>query len=274
MHARDGKANAKQSNGELESDISGFNEQQTQTSDLVNAHSYPGASEGRTTVPIKDILSSEVQPDLSPEPTPLQNNSGLLLDHTKQGIFSGNTRNHVGPFYLNGPTNTQQVPWAPTARSSHETDLLRHFRYQIGPWLDVGDPDCAFGIQVLLLSRSNRPLQAAILALSASQRCYLPQPRDGDIQSATSFRKEAEEGLENQPELVKRAGRILLLLQDLLPVGFHRWRSHIEAASGSFAQTMPTGELGEAVFWLHFRLGKSEHNTRFYEICTQMPPTI
>lgn len=241
---------------------------------MVNAHSYRGATEGRTTVPIKDILSSEVQTDLSPEPTPLQHTSGLPLDHTRQGIFSGRTGNHLGPHYRNSLTNTQQVPRGTTAGISHETDLLRHFRYQIGPWVDVGDPDCAFGIQVLLLSRSNRPLQAAILALSASQRCYLPQPRDGDIQSATSFRKEAEEGLENQPELVKRAGRILLLLQDLLPVGFHRWRSHIEAASGSFAQTMPTGELDEALFWVHFRLGKSRHNTRFHEISTQMTPTI
>lgn len=126
----------------------------------------------------------------------------------------------------------------------------------------MGDPDCAFGIQVLLLSRSNRPLQAAILALSASQRCYLPRALDDDLQSIARFRKEAEEGLDIQSELVKRAGHILLFLQDLLPVGVQRWRSQIEAATGFFAPTALTEELGEGLFWLHFRLGRSKRIPR------------
>lgn len=232
--------------------------QETQGSVSATEESYPSASEGRTALPIKDILSSEVQPGFSPEPTPLQHAPSLLLGDARQGIIGGDSGNHFVPPYLNNLTNTQPVPRRPTAGSCHETDLLRHFRYQIGPWIDVGDPDCAFGIQVLLLSRSNRPLQAAILALSASQRCYLPRPIDDDLQSIARFRKEAQEGLDFQPELIKRAGHILLLLQDFLPVGMQRWRSQLEAAAGFFAPTALTEELDEALFWLHFRLGKSK----------------
>lgn len=121
----------------------------------------------------------------------------------------------------------------------------------------MGDPDCAFGIHVLLLSRSNRPLQAAVLVLSAAQRSFLHLPHEDDLNSIARFRKEAEAGLDMQPELVKHAGRVLLLLQDLLPVGIQRWRSQIESAGGFFVQDAMAEELGEALFWLHFRLGKS-----------------
>lgn len=238
-----------------------MNKQQTKTSDSANEHSYPSTSEVRTSVSIKDILAPDVQDGFSPEPTALQHAPSPLLDDTRQGIFSGNAGNYFVPPYPNNLTSTKQVPRRSTAGSCHETDLLRHFRYQIGPWIDVGDPDCAFGIQLLLLSRSNRPLQAAILALSAGQRCFLTQPVNDDLQSIARFRKEAEEGLDIQPELVKRAGHVLLLLQDLLPVGIQRWRPQIEAAGGFFNPTAVTEGLGEPLFWLHFRLGKSKHNS-------------
>ncbi|KAJ5118087.1 Protein of unknown function DUF3468 [Penicillium atrosanguineum] len=154
-------------------------------------------------------------------------------------------------------TSPQQITRRPTtAHSCRETDLLRHFRYHIGPWMDVGDPECALGVQTLLLSRSNRPLQAAILALSAGQRSLLSIPYHGeDISNGIRFRKEAEESLELQPDLVRQAGHAILLLQDLLPLGLQRWRGWIESAGSYLSPLSMTEDLGEALFWLHFRLG-------------------
>lgn len=110
----------------------------------------------------------------------------------------------------------------------------------------------------MLLSRSNRALQAAILALSASQRSFLSIPsHDEDIANSIWFRKEAEESLELQPDLVRQAGHAILLLQDLLPSGLQRWRDWIESTASYLSPISMTEDLGEALFWLHFRLGMS-----------------
>lgn len=148
--------------------------------------------------------------------------------------------------------------------SNYETDLLRHFRYSVSPWIDVGDPYCAFGVQALLLSRSNRPLQAAILALSASQRQLLGVGSPSqDIGGSIRFRKEAEETLSAETDMLRRTGQALLLLQDILPSGAQQWRdklqSHVEAGGIVMPTTMDE-EMCEESFWLHFRLGQCSCN--------------
>jgi hypothetical protein len=140
--------------------------------------------------------------------------------------------------------------------------LLRHFRYHTGPWIDVGDPECALGVQTLLLSRSSRPLQAAILALSAGQRSLLSITyHDDDISNSIRFRKEAEDSLELQPDLIRQAGHAMILLQDLLPLGLQRWRGLIAPVGSCVSPISMSDDLGEALFWLHFRLGISYSNS-------------
>lgn len=143
--------------------------------------------------------------------------------------------------------------------TSYETDLLRHFRYHVGPWMDTGDSNCALGVQVLLLSRSNRPLQCAILALSAGHRSLLSLTHSEDIVNMLRFRKEAEENITLQPELERRIGEVLLMVQELLPSGLQQWRNFIlpkiEHPRGFMSPLDLTQELGESLFWLYFRLG-------------------
>jgi hypothetical protein len=145
------------------------------------------------------------------------------------------------------------------ANGSHETDLLRHFRYHVGPWIDTGDPELPFGLQVLLLSRTNRALQAAVLALSAGQRLLVASPISQDMESSQRFRKEAEESLALEYDLARYAGHTLLMLQDALPVGPQQWRNvlmpRIEHVS-DFASRAVGEEVGEALLWLYFRLGR------------------
>lgn len=143
---------------------------------------------------------------------------------------------------------------------NHETDLLRHFRYHIGPWIDIGDPELPFGLQVLLLSRTNRALQAAVLALSAGQRLLVASPNNRDAESSQQLRKEAEESLALEYDLARYAGHGLLLLQDALPAGPQQWRNllihRIEEVS-NFASRAVGEEVGEALLWLYFRIGKA-----------------
>ncbi|KAJ5765755.1 hypothetical protein N7520_005314 [Penicillium odoratum] len=160
----------------------------------------------------------------------------------------------------------------PPENTSYETDLLRHFRYHVGPWMDTGDSNCALGVQVLLLSRSNRPLQSAILALSAGQRSLLSLTHTEDVMNMLRFRKEAEESLALRPELERHVGNVLLLVQELLPSGLHQWRNLIlpqfEHPRGFISPLDLAEELGESLFWFYFRLDLAA------SLCTRKAPII
>lgn len=147
------------------------------------------------------------------------------------------------------------------ANSNRETDLLRHFRYHVGPWIDTGDPELPFGLQVLLLSRTNRALQSAILAVSAGQRMLMSFPNSMDHDSSQIYRKEAEGSLALECDLARHAGQALVMLQDVLPSGPRLWRSllvpTLEQACGFASQAGQGEDVGEALLWLYFRLGKA-----------------
>lgn len=210
---------------------------------------YHDLPEPRTALDLNDILTSNVPVELDQRPSSFQH-APASLNQRHRSFTQGVSRSLLG-----------QISSRPTTLSSsnHETDLLRHFRYHVGPWIDVGDPDCALGIKVLLLSRTNRPLQAAILALSASQRPLIAVPSQiEDLDSSLRFRGEAEDSLDLEPELIGYAGRALLLVQDLLPSGLQLWRNilipHIQSPGGLLHPAALEEELGEGIFWLHFRL--------------------
>lgn len=228
-----------------------------------DATAYHNPPETRTTLELNDILTPNIQVDLHQRPLTLQHASTSLSQPSRS--FS----QRLNPAILG-----QASPRTTTLLNSNpETDLLRHFRYHIGPWIDVGDPDCALGIGVLLLSRTNRPLQAAVLALSASQRPLIAVPSHiDDLESSIRFRAEAEDSLGLQPELIESAGRVLLLIQDLLPSGIQYWRKFLEPkiqTPGYFAGPgAMQEELGEGIFWLYFRLDLAA------SILTTKPPLI
>jgi hypothetical protein len=112
---------------------------------------------------------------------------------------------------------------------------------------------------VLLLSRTNRALQAAVLSLSAGQRLLLPLATGEDSQSSQRFRKEAKESLAMESDLARYAGQTLLMLQEILPAGPQHWRDivmrSIEQGCDFSSQTGLGEEVGEALLWLYFRIG-------------------
>lgn len=152
---------------------------------------------------------------------------------------------------------------APTS-SNRETDLLRHFRYNLSPWIDVGDPECPFGIKILLLARSKRSLCAAILALSARQRSLIARPQnhrdDHDLENSVKFREEAEHGLAFEEDLVRHVGQAILMLGDFFASSPLQWRNLLFYQMGvpdgiASLAALEDGELSEPLFWLRFRIG-------------------
>lgn len=80
-----------------------------------------------------------------------------------------------------------------------------------------------------------------------------------DVDGSVRFRKEAEESLASETEMLRRTGQALLLLQTILPSGVQQWRNvienHFDAGSLVVPDIMMNG-MGEELFWLYFRLGK------------------
>ncbi|KAJ6172522.1 hypothetical protein N7470_001589 [Penicillium chermesinum] len=155
------------------------------------------------------------------------------------------------------PAEPRLVRRPAAVNASYETDLLRHFRYHVGPWIDLGDTSCALTGQVLLQSRSNRALQATILAFSAGQRSLISLNHNQDIDGLLRFRKEAEESLSMQPHLVRHTGGMLLLLQEILPSGLYTWKNTVAFWVNQADRLQPTDmsqELGDSLFWLTLRI--------------------
>lgn len=205
--------------------------------------SYKHPTENRTTIGFDDILVSNTSVVCPP---------GALLDQEQL--------THIQDHSALATSSRTLTRRPSNAKRSLETDLLRHFGYHVAPWIDTGDTHCAFGVQALLLSRSSRPLQAAILAISARQRSLFAIPSHlHDLSAVEQFCKEAETSLSLQPDLLRHAGYALLLLQDILPSGLQQWRyliqSHVQPIYGLLSPSDLNEKLGEALFWLIFRLG-------------------
>lgn len=218
-----------------------------------SAESHNDPSDVTRPFEFQSILSSAVPSvEFSDPPIPFTGGRGTQ-----------NARYMSDPSYCGNPKSVTSDRTAERrvqlASSNQETDLLRHFRYQVGPWIDTGDPDLPFGLQVLLLSRTNRALQAAILAVSAQQRLLMSITNSLDLDNSANFRKEAEGSLAFESDLARHAGQALIMLHDVLPSGPQRWRSllvhRIEHACDFASHTGQGEEVGEALLWLYFRLG-------------------
>ncbi|KAL2697471.1 hypothetical protein AAEP93_011375 [Penicillium crustosum] len=205
--------------------------------------------DARRAFEFQNILSSAV-PNVNVSEPPIS----FASERSAPGTRYMNSAPYVG--YRSLTSNRTVEQRIALGCGNHETDLLRHFRYHVGPWIDTGDPELPFGLQVLLLSRTNRALQAAVLALAAAQRLLVATPTSKDLESSQQFRKEAEESLTLEYDLARYAGHALLMLQDALPAGPQQWRSllipRIEHIS-NFASRAVGEEVGDALFWLYFR---------------------
>lgn len=146
------------------------------------------------------------------------------------------------------------------SRTTDETDLLRHFRYSVGMWLDIGDPECPYSIKLLQLSKSNRILETSVLALAAYQRSLADAVKqDNDYESSIRLREECELTLEQQDPSTRLLGNTLLMIGDIFSSSPLHWRTMLANYSDVFGSQQPVigidFGLGNALYWLHYRLG-------------------
>ncbi|RLL93880.1 hypothetical protein CFD26_101154 [Aspergillus turcosus] len=140
-----------------------------------------------------------------------------------------------------------------------ETGLLRHYCYALAPWIDVGDPSRAFGLEFLILGRRIRPLLAAILALAALQRSLVvPRHAADDLARSLRFREEAENGLPLQSNAVQRVGNVFFMLHSFFSSCPSQWKAlvsaHINASGGLGCLSASDEKLNEPAFWVTLRI--------------------
>lgn len=143
--------------------------------------------------------------------------------------------------------------------SHEETDLLRHFRYNLALWIDIADPEASFGIKVMLAAKDNKPLLSAILSLAATHKLLLRPEQRLSLHDRRKFREAADYGLAEATTQTRHIGNLLLLLGDYLSSNPQQWQALILSQIGD---TYPSpfaafeGDLNEPTLWLHFRLGR------------------
>ncbi|EAL89329.1 uncharacterized protein AFUA_4G14660 [Aspergillus fumigatus Af293] len=155
----------------------------------------------------------------------------------------------------------RQVAFTALSDSGHdpETGLLRHYCYALAPWIDVGDPGRAFGLEFLILGRRVRPLLAAILALAAGQRSLVvPTYAADDLARSLRFREEAENGLPLQSTAVQRVGNVFFMLHDFFSSRPSQWKAlvtgYTNAPGGLGCLSAADGELNEPSLWVTLRI--------------------
>ncbi|WPG99475.1 Hypothetical protein R9X50_00229000 [Acrodontium crateriforme] len=147
----------------------------------------------------------------------------------------------------------------PVSRKIDETDLIRHFRYSLGMWLDIGDPQSSYSIRLLQLIKSNRILETAVLALAAYQRSLADDVKqDGDYEASIQLREQFESAFEQQDAFSRLTGNTLLMVGDIFSSSPLHWRTMLTHYNDVFGSQQSASEvdfgLGNALFWLHYRL--------------------
>lgn len=155
--------------------------------------------------------------------------------------------------------NQQQSAEHGLSSSNKETALLRHFRYNIAPWIDVGDPECPFGIKAMLLARERRPFLAVILALAARHKALVCSPQESDeLESAVKFRQEAEHGFVFEEDHITPIARALLMLEEFLCSSPLQWKNLLlyeMDIQEDLASLSDEANLARPLLWLYFRIG-------------------
>ncbi|OGM49594.1 hypothetical protein ABOM_001638 [Aspergillus bombycis] len=180
----------------------------------------------------------------------LQQNRGTVAKSRALAYASGNCSSSS-----RFPITSNPVHPIPTS-GVDEIGLLRYFRYHLAPWIDIGDPDCGFEIQALLLAKTERPLLAAIMALALTHSSL--QRHGNAIGVSATLQDEAERGLALADDPIKSMGLALLMLHDFFLSHPRQWRDFLRArtrglSSLDFAST-PQGVLNQPWWLLHSRI--------------------
>ncbi|QYT02253.1 Zn(2)-C6 fungal-type domain-containing protein [Trichoderma simmonsii] len=155
------------------------------------------------------------------------------------------------------PTNFGLPP------GDQEIALLRHFRDNLCPWLDIGGSKSAAGLDIMVLAKSSRPLMSSILWLASEHHASVSLQAEIDIiPDAVTYRQHATQGLELESDgTVKHIGHGLLTLKELLGSKTRQWTGVLARSTiyDTIITFVPPEETIDSLFWalLKFDLAAS-----------------
>ena len=180
----------------------------------------------------------------------------------EQAIQSPLGQRSLASFYgdiTSAPTSfPQTLPIPETYQTSQEFRLLRQYRYEIAPWLDIGDPDSCFGITVLLAAKDSESLHNTVLAL-ASRREALLREDDLSMRRSSHYRQMADGTLGSEKSCVSRISTFLLWVGDILASQPQYWKSlafqDLTMMDSPITDPLQR-QMEDAMFWLRLRIGE------------------
>ncbi|KAK4085188.1 uncharacterized protein Triagg1_178 [Trichoderma aggressivum f. europaeum] len=162
------------------------------------------------------------------------------------------------------PTNFGLPP------GDQEIALLRHFRDNLCPWLDIGGSKSAVGLDIMVLANSSKTLMSSILWLASEHYTSIALQSGMDFMpDASKYRQHATEGFELEPDdtAIKHIGHGLSTLKELLGSKPQQWtdilaQSNIYDTIASFAFREDT--IG-SLFWALLKFGTVDPGYRVLE---------
>lgn len=148
-----------------------------------------------------------------------------------------------------------------------EIALLRHFRDNVCPWLDIGGSKSAAGLDIMVLAKSSKPLMSSILWLASEHYTSIAvQSEMSFIPGAVTYCQHAIEGLELEPDdtTVKHIGHGLLTLKELLGSKPQQWTDILAQSNiyDTIASLVPFEETIASLFWALLKFGTLDHRYR------------
>lgn len=211
---------------------------------------------------------SQPQPQSQPQLQPQPPTSSSRTLETESYFGSPPT---IPPTHPYSPPTPLEAITKPSSSSSAGTfqncahlpqdravQLLRHYRYNIAPWLDIGDTAQSFGLAVPRIAVDSPPVLDALLALSAATLNHHPGPqlRDHHFSAAVTSDPGAS-GLDLLHGAVTFAFSVLHRHAVLAPTSWQSPSKNMAYALlnfPAFQEQYPSIDL--ALSWVTLRLGK------------------
>jgi hypothetical protein len=153
----------------------------------------------------------------------------------------------------------------------YETGLLLHYRYNVAPWIDVGDPESSFGTKVMLEAKEHRPLLEAVLALAACHRSLISLNSTAGIEMGLRHTIDAENDLQIVEQHISRITRTLLMIRNLFSSSLQHWRNilsrHLSQDKIALPDTGRKCDYDGPIFWFYFKIGEYSSEPPVQEYC-------
>ncbi|KAJ4299910.1 hypothetical protein N0V90_005157 [Kalmusia sp. IMI 367209] len=141
-------------------------------------------------------------------------------------------------------------------------EYIKHYRYNIAPWMDICDMSQSFGCEVLQLSKVSLPVQYEILALAETSLGTGQHVQNSNLHILAHMQQQKEaqdvESYEALVEVLRTVGAVVTNLSDFWMKEDSAWCGQhvLETLLSEVNRSLKNngGSLAPAVYWLMARL--------------------